>query len=55
MQELRTALPLATVRLRAHRLSWRQDERAPALTVFSVAVTQKDGLFTLRREYAAPD
>lgn len=55
MQELRTALPLATVRLRAHRLSWRQDERAPALTVFSVAVTQKEGLFTLRREYAAPD
>jgi hypothetical protein len=55
MQELRTALPLATVRLRAHRLSWRQDDRAPALTVFSVAVTQKEGLFTLRREYAAPD
>lgn len=55
MQELRTALPLAAVRLRAHRLSWRQEDRAPALTVFSVAVTQKEGLFTLRREYAAPD
>jgi hypothetical protein len=55
MQELRTALRLATVRLRAHRLSWRRDDRAPALTVFSVAVTQKEGLFTLRREYAAPD
>jgi hypothetical protein len=55
MQELRTALPIATVRLRAHRLSWRQDDRAPALTVFSVAVTQREGLFTLRREYTAPD
>jgi hypothetical protein len=55
MEELRTALPLATLRLRAHRLSWRRDERAPALTVFSIAATQKEGLFTLRREYAAPD
>jgi hypothetical protein len=55
LQELRSALPLATVRLRAHRLSWRRDARAPALTVFSVAVTQREGLFTLRREFAAPD
>lgn len=55
MEELRAALPLATVRLRTHRLSWRRDMRAPHLVVFSVSVTQKDGLFTLRREYAAPD
>lgn len=54
MQELKAALPSATVRLRAHRLSWRQNPRTPALTVFSIAVTQREGLFTLRREYAAP-
>lgn len=55
MEELRASLPSASVRLRAHRLSWRRDTHAPSLIVFSVSVTQKDGLFTLRREYAAPD
>jgi hypothetical protein len=55
LQKLRSALPEATVFLRAHRLAWRRDLRAPALTVHSAVAVQKAGLFTLRREYAAPD
>jgi hypothetical protein len=55
MEELRANLPSASVRLRAHRLSWRRDAHAPSVTVFSVSVVQKNGLFSLRREYAAPD
>lgn len=54
LEELRTAMPSATVTLRAHRLSWRRDSRAPSLTIFSVSVLVKDGLFTLRREFTAP-
>jgi hypothetical protein len=53
LEELRAALPHATVRLRAHRLTWKRDLQAPPLTVFSATVTQKEGLFTLRREFAA--
>jgi hypothetical protein len=55
MEELRAKLPSASVRLRAHRLSWRRDPHAPSCVVHSVSVTQKEGLFTLRREFAAPD
>jgi hypothetical protein len=55
LEDLRAALPSATVRLRAHRLSWRRDPKIQGLTLYSVTVTQKEGLFTLRREYAAPD
>jgi hypothetical protein len=55
LEDLRAALPSATVRLRAHRLTWRRDPTIQGVTVYSVTVTQKEGLFTLRREYAAPD
>lgn len=55
LEELRAAIPSATVTLRAHRLSWRRDSRAPSLAIFSVSVIVKEGLFTLRREFTAPD
>jgi len=55
LQELRGALPDATVFLRTHRLAWRRDPRAPTLTLHSAVAVQRSGLFTLRREYAAPD
>jgi hypothetical protein len=55
VQGLRAALPEAAVFLRTHRLSWRRDPQAPMLTLHSAVAVQKVGLFTLRREYAAPD
>lgn len=55
LQQLRSSLPEANVFLRAHRLAWRRDARAPSLTVHSAVVVQRVGLFTLRREFAAPD
>jgi hypothetical protein len=54
VQELQAAKPDATVALRVHKLSWKQDAAAPSLTVCGVLVTCKVGPFTLRREYLAP-
>jgi hypothetical protein len=54
VQELQNVAPDATVALRVHRLSWKQDPQAPTLTIYGVLVTRKAGPFTLRREYAAP-
>jgi len=54
IQELQAALPGATVTLRAHRLAWKRDAEAPAITVFGARVKYKLGPFTLCREYAAP-
>ena len=54
VQELQAALPDATVTLRAHKLTWKKDSKAPALVLFGVLITQKVGPFALRREYAAP-
>lgn len=53
-QELRAALPDATVALRLHRLAWKRDAQAPPLSFYGVLVTHRVGPFTLRREYAAP-
>ena len=55
IQDLQAALPGATVTLRAHRLAWKRDAEAPAITVFGARVKYKLGPFTLCREYAAPD
>ena len=52
VQEIKTAVPDATVTLRQHRLSWRRDVRAPVLTVFGALVTERVGPFVLRREYS---
>lgn len=54
VQQLQAALPDATIVLRVHRLTWKHDLQAPALTINGVLVTRKVGPFTLRREYAAP-
>lgn len=51
VQQTQKALPDATVTLRTHRLLWKRQQQAPALTLFGVLVTQKVGAFTLRREY----
>ena len=51
VQQTQKALPDATVTLRTHRLLWKRQQLAPALTLFGVLVTQKVGAFTLRREY----
>jgi hypothetical protein len=51
VQRIQAAVPQATVTLREHKLTWRQDTRV-SLTSFGVLVTCKKGPFTLRREYA---
>jgi hypothetical protein len=53
-QELKAWLPEAEVTLRRHRLAWKTDPRAPAVTLFGVLVTRMVGPFKLRREYLAP-
>jgi hypothetical protein len=54
VQELQRVFPDATVVLREHRISWKEDVNAPSLTMHGVIVTRKAGPFDLRREYAAP-
>jgi hypothetical protein len=53
VQDIQRALPGATALLRQHRLVWKQESEAPALTLVTVLVTMKFGPFTLRREYDA--
>jgi hypothetical protein len=55
LQDLRNTKPDASVILRVHTLSWKQDQNAPALILYGALVTCKAGPFTLRREYAVPD
>ena len=52
VQQIQTGLPGASVVLRVHKIAWKRDGTAPALTVFGVLVTSKIGPFTIRREYA---
>ena len=49
---IRSALPEATVTLRIHRLSWKHDSRAPALTLFGVLAVCHIGPIIVRREFA---
>jgi hypothetical protein len=51
---LQSKFPDSTIKLREHRLSSRRHPAAPALTVFGVLVSRRDGPFTFRREFAAP-
>lgn len=53
VKQFQALLPEATIALRVHKLTWKQDPQAPMLTVIGVLVTQKFGPFTLRREYAS--
>jgi hypothetical protein len=55
VKEFQALLPEATVALRVHKLTWKQDQQAPAVTIPGMLLTQKFGPFTLRREYARPD
>jgi hypothetical protein len=50
-QTLLTLLPDANIVLRIHRLKWKADPAAPALTQFGVLVARRIGPFALRREY----
>ena len=52
VKEVQALLPEATVTLRVHKLTWKQDPKAPALAVLGVLLTHTFGPFTLRREYA---
>jgi hypothetical protein len=52
MQEMRAALPDATVTLRTHRLSWKADPKAPSITVYGLVVTRPVGPFVVRREFS---
>jgi D-aminopeptidase len=54
MQQLKTRLPDADVKLRAHRLSWRRDPSLPALSLYGVLATRRVGPLTVRREFAVP-
>ena len=54
VQEIQTTLPGATVTLRMHQVAWKRDSKIALAPIFGVLVTQRDGPFTLRREYVAP-
>lgn len=54
VSELQSQFPDAAIKLREHRLSSRRHPDAPALAVFGVLVSRRDGPFTFRREFAAP-
>ena len=54
MQQLKTRLPDADVKLRAHRLSWRHDPALPGLVIYGVLATRRVGPFIVRREFAVP-
>lgn len=53
VQEIREALPSATVSLLEHRLRWKGDANAPVLRLYRVLATIAVGPFILRRELAA--
>jgi hypothetical protein len=55
VEELRRVLPESTVALRRHTVRFKRDPVAPALQLFSVVVTLRYQVLTLRREYAAPE
>lgn len=52
-QAIQRLLPAARVTVRFHRLLWRKDLRAPALTRYGILAVQILGPLTLRREYEA--
>jgi hypothetical protein len=52
-QAIQRVLPHATVTVRFHRLSWRNDLRAPSVSRYGVVAVHMLGPLTLRREYDA--
>jgi hypothetical protein len=55
MQEFRAVVPDADIRLRVHKLAWKEQMEAPTLTLFAIHVTRKVGPFVFQRDYAAPN
>src|SRR5262249_6842092 len=55
VKQAQELVPNAVATLRVHRLAWKQDPRAPTITVFGVLVTMRRGPFSLRREYDASE
>jgi hypothetical protein len=55
LQQFRAVVPDGDLRLRAHKLAWKQHPDAPTLTLFAIHVTRKVGPFVFQRDYAAPD
>ena len=53
VNEFRRALPDATVVLRVHRISWKNDVSVAIASCFGVLVSQRVGPFTVRREFDA--
>ncbi|MGE3844024.1 MAG: hypothetical protein AB7I50_20830 [Vicinamibacterales bacterium] len=54
MQQLKTRMPDADVKLRAHRLSWRREPALPGLVIHGALATRRVGPFIVRREFAVP-
>lgn len=55
VQRAKALLPAATVSLRAHRLTWRPDAKAPTVTLFGLLVVVNNGPITVRREFSLPN
>jgi hypothetical protein len=53
-QRARALMPNATITLRMHRLTWKSDPNAPALTLHGLLVTLSVGPLTVRREFSFP-
>jgi hypothetical protein len=51
MQQIREAVPDATVTLREREYSWKRDHSAPSITIHTVVVTRKAGSVLIRREF----
>jgi hypothetical protein len=50
----RALVPDGTVTLRTHRLTWKSDPKAPAITLHGLLVAQSVGPLALRREFEVP-
>ena len=55
VSDIRNKVPDATVVLRMHTVSWKQDRTITVGPFFGILVTQCVGPFTLRREFAVVD
>lgn len=55
LQEMRAAVPAATVVLQTRELVWLVDPHAPHLIQYTLVVSQAVGALQLRRDYLAPD
>jgi hypothetical protein len=54
VKEFEALLPNATVVVRMHKVQWKHDMTVSLPVTYGILVTQREGPFTLRREYASP-